>query len=143
MLATEYDALPKQVQDILVSYDNNADLYKECVRIERVLSSVGYQCNYNLRGTIYDVKPKPKGDKFFLVNGYWKDDKEPIIEALISIDVPIIDAEDVRDDTLVNGVRDDKIKRIIKEGDKNDHVDFVITCWIWHVALTNFNKYKK
>jgi hypothetical protein len=34
MLATEYDALPKQVQDILVSYDNNADLYKECVRIE-------------------------------------------------------------------------------------------------------------
>ena len=139
MLATEYDALPKQVQDILESYDNNADLYKECVRIERVLSSVGYQCNYNLRGTIYDVKPKPKGDKFFLVNGYWKDDKEPIIEALISIDVPIIDAEDVRDDTLVNGVRDDEIfyygldedeiKRIIKEGDKNDHVDFVITSY--------------
>lgn len=139
MLATDYDTLPKQVQDILVSYDNNADLYKECVRIERVLSSVGYQCNYNLRGTIYDVKPKPKGDKFFLVNGYWKDDKEPIIEALISIDVPIIDAEDVRDDTLVNGVRDDEIfyygldedeiKRIIKEGDKNDHVDFVITSY--------------
>ena len=139
MLATEYDALPKQVQDILESYDNNADLYKECVRIERVLSSVGYQCNYNLRGTIYDVNPKPKGDKFFLVNGYWKDDKEPIIEALISIDVPIIDAEDVRDDTLVNGVRDDEIfyygldedeiKRIIKEGDKNDHVDFVITSY--------------
>ena len=139
MLATDYDTLPKQVQDILESYDNNADLYKECVRIERVLSSVGYQCNYNLRGTIYDVKPKPKGDKFFLVNGYWKDDKEPIIEALISIDVPIIDAEDVRDDTLVNGVRDDEIfyygldedeiKRIIKEGDKNDHVDFVITSY--------------
>jgi hypothetical protein len=139
MLATENDALPKQVQDILESYDNNADLYKECVRIERLFSSVGYQCNYNLRGTIYDVKPKPKGDKFFLVNGYWKDDKEPIREALISIDVPIIDAEDVRDDTLVNGVRDDEIfyygldedeiKRIIKEGDKNDHVDFVITSY--------------
>jgi hypothetical protein len=139
MLATDYDALPKQVQDILESYDNNADLYKECVRIERVLSSVSYQCNYNSRGTIYDVKPKPKGDKFFLVNGYLKDDKEPIIEALISIDVPIIDAEDVRDDTLVNGVRDDEIfyygldedeiKRIIKEGDKNDHVDFVITSY--------------
>jgi len=40
---------------------------------------------------------------------------------------------------LVNGVRDDEIfyygldedeiKRIIKEGDKNDHVDFVITSY--------------
>jgi|AntRauTorckE5430_2_1112549.scaffolds.fasta_scaffold03614_3 hypothetical protein len=139
MLATEYDALPKQVQDILESYDNNADLYKECVRIERVLSSVGYQCNYDLRGTIYDVKPKPKGDKFFLVSGYWKDDKTKFKDDLFSVDVSRLYAEEMTDESLTNGVMDkdisyygldeDEIKRIIKEGEDNDQVDFVITSY--------------
>ncbi len=75
--------------------------------------------------------------KFFTINGYWKNDKEPIREALISVDCYECDVDDLNDHTETNGVKDSyifhygldegEIKRIIEEGEENDQVEFVIT----------------
>jgi hypothetical protein len=135
----EYDALPQEVKNILDSYDDNEELYKECVRIETELSGINYQCDYDLSGIIYDVKPLIKKAKFFEVDGYWKDDKTSFRDALFSVDVPNIDAEKISDTTQINGVNDEdisyygldesEIKRLIEEGAKNDQLDFVITAY--------------
>jgi hypothetical protein len=135
----EYDALPQEVKNILDSYDDNEELYKECVRIETELSGINYQCDYDLSGTIYDVKPMIQKAKFFNVNGYWKDDKTSFRNALFSVDVPDIDAENISDTTLINGIMDEdishygldesEIKRLIEEGAENDQLDFVITAY--------------
>jgi hypothetical protein len=139
MEAHEYDALPEEVKTILSAFDDNNDLYKECVKIETHLVGINYQCNYGLAGIIYDVKPMIKKAKFFEVNGYWKDDKTSFRSALFSVDVPDIDAEKISDTTQINGVNDEdisfygldesEIKRLIEEGAKNDQLDFVITAY--------------
>ena len=135
----EYEALPQEVKTILSSFDDNEDLYKECVKIETKLTGIGYQCNYDLSGTIYDVKPLIKKANFFEVNGYWKDNKMSFRNALFCGDVPDIDAENISDTTLINGVMDEdishygldesEIKRLIEEGVENDQLDFVITSY--------------
>lgn len=56
MDALEYEILPQNVKDILDSWDDNSDLYAECVRIQFELTQVGWTCDYDLSGTIYDVK---------------------------------------------------------------------------------------
>jgi hypothetical protein len=135
----EYDALPEEVKTILSTFDDNNDLYKECVKIETKLAGINYQCDYGLAGIIYDVKPLIKFAKFFEVDGYWKDDKTSFRDALFSVDVPDIDAEKISDTTLINGVMDldishygldeSEIKRLIDEGPENDQLDFVITAY--------------
>jgi len=135
----EFDSLPEEVKTILSTFDDNEDLYKECLKIETKLTDIGYQCDYDLSGTIYDVKPLIKKAKFFNVNGYWKDDKMSFRNALFCVDVPDIDAENISDTTLINGVMDEdishygldesEIKRLIEEGAENDQLDFVITAY--------------
>ena len=135
----EYEALPEEVKTILRTFDDNKDLYKECVRIETQLAGIGYQCDYDLSGTIYDVKAMIKKAKFFNVNGYWKDDKMSFRNAIISVDPQEVAAENISDTTQVNGVNDEdisfygldesEIKRLIEEGAENDQLDFVITSY--------------
>ena len=135
----EYEALPEEVKTILSTFDDNKDLYKECVRIETQLAGIGYQCDYDLSGTMYDVKPLIKKANFFNVNGYWKDDKTSFRNALISVDPQEVEAENISDTTQVNGVNDEdisfygldesEIKRLIEEGVENDQLDFVITSY--------------
>lgn len=44
--------LPKKVQTILNSYNDNKELYNECVKIDYELNKIGYGANYNLSGKI-------------------------------------------------------------------------------------------
>ena len=135
----EYEALPEEVKNILDSYDDNEDLYKECVRIETQLAGIGYQCEYDLSGTIYDVKPLVKKANFFEINWYWKDDKTSFRGALVSEDSQEIATGNISDTTQVKGVNDEdisfygldesEIKRLIEEGAENDQLDFVITAY--------------
>jgi len=76
---------------------------------------------------------------FFKINGHWKNDNEPIINGLVSVDAYDCLAEDLTDTTKTNGVKDEdifyygldesEIKRIIEEGAENDQVDFIITSY--------------
>lgn len=57
MTAKEYDKLPQHVKDILLEYNDSGDLYKEAERIRSELRKVGWDCDYDLSGTLFDVKP--------------------------------------------------------------------------------------
>ena len=57
MRAEEYDNFPQEIKNIVNSYDDNESLYKECVRIKLELESIGWTCDYDLSGEVYDVKP--------------------------------------------------------------------------------------
>jgi hypothetical protein len=57
MTALEYDNLPDEVKNILSTYDYNAEMYKECIRIQNLLGSINWTCDYDLSGVIFDVKP--------------------------------------------------------------------------------------
>jgi hypothetical protein len=57
MTAEEYDNLPEHVKEILDTYDDNEDLYAECKRIKDSLNQIGYDCDYDLSGEVFDVKP--------------------------------------------------------------------------------------
>jgi vancomycin permeability regulator SanA len=52
----DYQNLPAKVQEILLSHDDNKDLYAEAIRIQKKLSKVGYKCDFDLAGIIYDIK---------------------------------------------------------------------------------------
>ena len=56
----EYDTLPQHIKDIVDSWDDNKDLYQECVRIKLELEQNGYTCDYGLDGEVYDIKPLNK-----------------------------------------------------------------------------------
>ena len=58
MTAEEYDNFPQEIKNILNSYDDNESLYKECVRIKLELETIGWTCDYDLSGEVYDVKPE-------------------------------------------------------------------------------------
>lgn len=55
MDATQYDALPQKIKDILSTFDENLDPYKECKRIQNDLEDIGWDCDYDLSGTITEV----------------------------------------------------------------------------------------
>lgn len=57
--------LPQSIIDVLDTYDDNKELYSECRRIQRTLETMGWTCNYDLSGGIYDVQPilNPDGGK--------------------------------------------------------------------------------
>ena len=58
MTAEEYEQWPQEIKDIVNSYDENKDMYKECARIFWELHDLDWSCDYGLSGEIYDVKPK-------------------------------------------------------------------------------------
>ncbi len=49
--------LPGHIQDILFSFDFDKDLYKEAKRVKKNLAKKGWFVNYDLSGTLYDLKP--------------------------------------------------------------------------------------
>jgi len=56
MTALEYNSLPQIVTDIIDTWDDCTDQYDECARIKYELNQIGWTCDYDLSGTIYDVK---------------------------------------------------------------------------------------
>jgi hypothetical protein len=55
-LLEHYETLPKEVQDVIDSYDDNKSLYEECARIQEELIPLGYSCDYGLCGEIDSLK---------------------------------------------------------------------------------------
>lgn len=57
MTLKEYEVLPDVVKDIVSTYDEDEDPYKECERITSQLFAIGWQCDYDLSGVIFDIEP--------------------------------------------------------------------------------------
>lgn len=62
-LLEQYDKLPKAVQMVLNSFDENEDSYKEGQRIIAELKPLGYTVDYDLSGTLFDLKKIRKSKK--------------------------------------------------------------------------------
>ena len=58
MTVEEYDALPQYVRDVLDKGDGD-ESYDECEMIKADLNEIGWTCDYDLGGVIFDVKPIP------------------------------------------------------------------------------------
>ena len=56
MTAESYEALPQNIKDIVDSWDDNKDLYKECARIVEELECEGWTADYGLCGEIDSVE---------------------------------------------------------------------------------------
>ncbi len=52
-----YETLPEGVKDIIDTWDDNKNLYDECSRIQSELNQVGWTCDYDLSGEVFDVEP--------------------------------------------------------------------------------------
>lgn len=52
-----YDELPQDVKDILMTFNEDKDAYQECERISKELLKIGYVCDYDLSGSIYHIAP--------------------------------------------------------------------------------------
>lgn len=55
-LFDEFDSLPKEVQDVLNSFDEDEDGYKECARVLEELKPLGYTFEYYLDAVPYNLK---------------------------------------------------------------------------------------
>lgn len=56
MLYEEYENLPAEVKAILDTYDEDTlNGYEECERINTNLNKIGWQCDYDLSATIFEV----------------------------------------------------------------------------------------
>tara|TARA_R100000655_G_scaffold4938_3_gene15469 strand:- start:4200 stop:4538 length:339 start_codon:yes stop_codon:yes gene_type:complete len=75
MTALEYDNLPQEIKRIVDTYNDNENLYEECSRIKTELEQMGWTCDYDLSGEVFDVRRNPRSTpikkqiKFFLPNG--------------------------------------------------------------------------
>ena len=53
----DFTQLPKDVQDVLSSFDENQDnRYHECARVITELESIGWTADYDLAGEIHSLK---------------------------------------------------------------------------------------
>ena len=57
MTEIEYDNFPQEVKAIVDTYDDNKNLYEECHRIQKELEHLGWTCDYDLSGEVFDVRP--------------------------------------------------------------------------------------
>lgn len=57
MTNEEYDNLSRNVKTIVDTYDDDGSMYSECARIKEELEAIGYTCDYDLGGAIFDIKP--------------------------------------------------------------------------------------
>ena len=55
-LFEHYHLLPQKVLDEIETFDEEADTYKECERLLKVLKPMGYTFEYGLDGEPYDLK---------------------------------------------------------------------------------------
>lgn len=51
----KYDSLPIEIKEVLNTWNDEKNLYKECERIKKELNKIGWDCEYGLDGTIEDV----------------------------------------------------------------------------------------
>lgn len=56
----DFDSLPQDVKDILITFNEDEDAYEECKRIQQELLKIRYVCTYDLSGCIDDVAPIEK-----------------------------------------------------------------------------------
>ena len=56
MEAEEYDLLPNFIKSIVNTFDENKDHYSECKRIVNELNIIGWTADYDLSGTLFDIK---------------------------------------------------------------------------------------
>lgn len=56
MTGEEYELLPKQIKNVVDSFDDSDDRYDECRRIHYELARLGWTCDYGLDGCIYNVR---------------------------------------------------------------------------------------
>jgi hypothetical protein len=49
---------PKEVQDILNSFDENIDIYHEAKRMVIELNNIGWTAEYYLDGELYNIRKK-------------------------------------------------------------------------------------
>jgi len=45
---------------VVDSWDDNKNLYEECARIKYQLEEIGWTCDYDLSGEVYDVREKKR-----------------------------------------------------------------------------------
>jgi hypothetical protein len=57
MTATEFDQLPVDIQSVLMSHDENECPYEEARRIADELNRLGWRCDFDLEGIVFDVEP--------------------------------------------------------------------------------------
>ena len=63
MTEIEYDNFPQEVKAIVDTYDDNKNLYEECHRIQKELEHLGWTCDYDLSGEVFDVRPKEGNER--------------------------------------------------------------------------------
>jgi hypothetical protein len=56
IMEEEYDTLPQHIKDILDTYDENTELYSECRRMVAELEAIGWTAEFDLSGSLYDIK---------------------------------------------------------------------------------------
>lgn len=56
MCEIEYDNLPQYVKDVLDTYDDNSSATQEALRIQKELEKIGWTCDYDFCGYIFDVE---------------------------------------------------------------------------------------
>ena len=54
-LFEHYETLPKEVNDIIQSFDEMKDSYKECERLEKALKPLGYTFDWGLSGEPFNL----------------------------------------------------------------------------------------
>ena len=54
----EYFELPQKIKNVVDSFDDEKDLYSECERIKDDLNHEGWICDYDLSGSIFNVRKK-------------------------------------------------------------------------------------
>jgi hypothetical protein len=58
--AKAYENLPPAVKAVVDSWDDNKNLYEECARIKYQLEEIGWTCDYDLSGEVYDAREKKR-----------------------------------------------------------------------------------
>lgn len=56
MQSIEYDELPKDIRQIVDTFDDSVEGYQECNRIISELNKVGWTADYYLDGVLFDFR---------------------------------------------------------------------------------------
>lgn len=57
-LFEQIETLPQNVQEAITKYHDSDSTYKTCEALKSDLNAIGYDCDYGLDATPYDLKPK-------------------------------------------------------------------------------------
>ena len=57
-LFEQTETLPQNVQDVLTKYESSDSTYKTCEALKSDLNDIGYDCDYGLDASPYNLTPK-------------------------------------------------------------------------------------